>query len=163
MIPVEGRKIDNLIVEADTKTLKNLTVVRSPRLKDFLVLHSEKKSNELKNKDFIDFCQSAFDKLVSSSSIEKIGRTNKILRSTNVSTPKYIRKTIRDRRNELTSMVFQHQIDNCQRTNKSPLGICLGFSFQKNEFELFLNDYVQKHQTFMSHVTNLTVCGDEGN
>ena len=96
------------------------------------------------------------------SSISKIGKTNTILRGANINTPVKIRFHTTTKRNNLKSMIQEHHLENCQRTNRSPDGICLGYSFKKNDFVAFLQQYKSKHNEFIKDVTSLTLCGDEG-
>ena len=157
-----GRQIEHLNVEDSSQMVKNVKIFRSNRIRDFLVVHTEKSPNERKNRDFVDLSGQIFKKLVGGSSLAKIGKVNNILRSANLSTPKHVRETTTEERNRFKSMIQLHELDQCQRTNRSPPGICLGFSFHKEEFKTFFDEYINKHEDFIRNVTSLTVCSDEG-
>ena len=159
---LDGRQIDNMEIEEPLQTMRNLQIVRCPRIRDFMVLHHENSKNERKNNHFVNFTEDIFTKLVGPSSIKKIGRTNGILREANLKTPEKIRAHTSDRRNKYKLMLETHHIDGLQRTSRSPPGVVLGFSFNKSDLKQYLEDYVQKHRNFMQHVNSMTLLGDEG-
>ena len=155
--------MEHLSKDDSIQTLKNVQIFRSSRLKNFLVVHKEDDHLVRRNKDIVNLDEDTFSKLVGASSLSKIGRTNKILRSANIKTPVNVRLNTQIRRNNLKSMIQVHHLENVQRTNqKTSEGVCLGFAFKKNDLEQFLTEYTAKHEAFMQHVTSITVCGDEG-
>ena len=145
------------------QTLKNIQIIRSSRLKNLFVIHKEDKHLVRKNKDVVHFNEDTFAKLAGASSLCKIGRINKILRSAKIKTPVNIRKKTQIRRDNLKQLIQQHYLDDVQRTNnKKSQGICLGYSFKKAELEEFLNEYTLKHAEYFKHVSSITLVGDEG-
>ena len=159
---LSGRNIDHMLLETSMQTLRNVKIVRCERLRDFLVLHQENSQIERKNNHFINLDEKAFNKLCGASSIVNIGETNKVLRSANLITPKKVRAKTSELRNRLKSMLISHQMDKLQRTTRCPDGLVLGFSFKKENLKLFLQEYIEKHKSFMEQVHSLTLIGDEG-
>lgn len=160
---LSDRKIEKLDKDDSLQTLRNIQIVRSPRLQNFLVIHKEDDHLVRRNKDVVNLDEDTFAKLVGAASISKIGKTNKILRSANIKTPVNVRLKTQIRRNNLKSMIQEHYLEKVQRTNqKTSNGICLGFSFKQAELEKFLTEYKSKHADFMQHVTSITLVGDEG-
>lgn len=77
-------------------------------------------------------------------------------------TPEKIREKTKARRQKLKSYVQEVEVV-CKRTTKTKeLGLCQGFAFTKQGFQLFMEEYMAVHQSWMATVKCISIAGDEG-